>query len=160
MQKLALFLILAVSSPLLAAGNSSDKAKLERGRYIVAISGCNDCHTAGYIDRASKVPEAEWLAGDTLGWSGPWGTTYATNLRSRLSTMDLEEWKTFARTAVLRPPMPYWALNEMSDEDLEAIWTFTRSLGKAGTDAPAALPPGKEAPLPYFKLHLPPPAKK
>lgn len=161
MNKHLLFLILISASPLLMAQNATDKARIERGRYIIATSGCNDCHTAGYIDRSAKVPVSEWLMGDTMGWSGPWGTTYASNLRLRLADMDLPAWKTFARSAVLRPPMPYWALNAMTDEDLEAIWAFTRSLGKGGENAPAALPPDVEAPLPYFKLHLPPaPAKQ
>jgi len=54
---------------------------LDRGRYLVKIAGCNDCHTAGYAETAGKVPEKQWLTGDQLGWRGPWGTTYAANLR-------------------------------------------------------------------------------
>lgn len=156
MRTTALFLSLLFLSPLLAAREPTPTTPVERGRYLIAISGCNDCHTAGYIARSGKVPESEWLMGDTMSWSGPWGTTYAANLRLRLADMDLATWKTFARNAVLRPPMPYWALNHMTDEDLEAIWAFTRSLGKAGVPAPAALPPGVDPPLPAFSLHLPP----
>ena len=36
---------------------------LERGRYLVVIGGCNDCHTAGYPEQGGKVPEGEWLKG-------------------------------------------------------------------------------------------------
>lgn len=149
----ALFLI-AATTPAIAADNARQDS-VNRGRYLVSIAGCNDCHTAGYIEKASKVPESEWLKGDAMGWSGPWGTTYAPNLRLSLANMDMAQWKTFARNAELRPPMPYWLLRAMTDEDLEALWHFTRSLGKGGDKAPAALPPGVEAPLPHFKLHLP-----
>src|SRR5215212_12212744 len=56
-------------------------AQVERGRYLVKVAGCNDCHTAGYAMAGGKVPESQWLMGDHLGWRGPWGTTYAVNLR-------------------------------------------------------------------------------
>ena len=154
---LPIVFFLAAASSLASAGDADKAASIDRGRYVVEISGCNDCHTAGYAGSGGKIVESEWLKGDTLGYSGPWGTTYPSNLRLRLGDMDLAAWKSFARSAVLRPPMPYWALNRMSDDDLEAVWAFTRSLGKAGAPAPTALPPGVEAPLPAFTLHLPPP---
>ena len=56
------------------------ESKVDRGRYLVKIAGCNDCHTAGYAAAAGNVPESAWLTGDTLGWRGAWGTTYAANL--------------------------------------------------------------------------------
>lgn len=146
-----------VLTGLITAGPATaNEAAIERGRYLVTIAGCNDCHTAGFIVGAGKVPESQWLQGDRTGFSGPWGTTYPTNLRLALGRLDLDDWKRYARTVVLRPPMPYWALNHMQEADLEALWHFTRSLGEAGEPAPAALPPGVEPPLPAFRLMLPP----
>ena len=40
---------------------------VERGRYIVATSGCNDCHTPGYAMSEGKVDESLWLTGEKLG---------------------------------------------------------------------------------------------
>jgi hypothetical protein len=37
------------------------------------VAGCNDCHTAGYMEQGGKVPEAESLAGVLVGFQGPWG---------------------------------------------------------------------------------------
>ncbi|MBX3692592.1 cytochrome C [Dokdonella sp.] len=145
---------LALAAPVLANGAGDDP--VARGRYLVMIAGCNDCHTAGFGPSGGKVPEAQWLLGDRVGFSGPWGTTYPSNLRLTLGRLGLDEWKRYARNAVLRPPMPYWALNTMSDADLEALWRFTRSLGDAGEPAPTALPPGQEPALPVFRLELPP----
>jgi hypothetical protein len=51
-----------------------------RGKYVLQIAGCNDCHTPGYTASGGKVEERLWLTGDQLGWRGPWGTTYASNL--------------------------------------------------------------------------------
>ncbi len=90
-----------------------------------------------------------------LGYSGPWGTTFASNLRIAIGSMTLENWRSYARQAKLRPPMPFWALNQMTQDDLDALWLFTRSLGKPGEPAPMALPLGVEPPLPSFRLMLP-----
>jgi hypothetical protein len=56
-----------------------------------------------------------------------------------------------------RPPMPDFAVRAMSEADRRALYRFVRSLGPAGEPAPAYLPPGTEAPLPYVKWMLPPP---
>src|SRR5690606_13104861 len=65
---------------------------VERGRYLVRIGGCNDCHTPGYPAAGGDVPEEHWLVGDTVGYSGPWGTTYAANLRHLLGAMSEDDW--------------------------------------------------------------------
>lgn len=135
-----------------------DPAAVRQGRYLTMLGGCNDCHTAGYAPSAGKVPEARWLTGDLLGYAGPWGTTYPTNLRLRIGGMDLAAFKTYARALTTRPPMPYWVLNSMSDRDLEALWSFVKSLGPAGEHAPAALPPGIAASGPVVQFPGPPPA--
>ena len=33
------------------------------GEYLVAIGGCNDCHTEGWMINSGKVPEAQRLTG-------------------------------------------------------------------------------------------------
>src|SRR4051794_28751380 len=70
---------------------------VERGRYLVKVSGCNDCHTAGYAMAGGKVPEGQWLMGDKLGWRGPWGTTYPVNLRLYMTSMSEVGWVNTAR---------------------------------------------------------------
>lgn len=132
-----------------------DQAKIDRGRYLVQISGCNDCHTAGYMPSEGTVPEEQWLMGDQLGWQGPWGTTYAINLRRFASQMDEEQWLSVVRNARARPPMPWWVLHEMDEQDLRSIHAFIRSLPVAGEDAPAALEPGVTPKTAYFQLVVP-----
>lgn len=135
---------------------AADGASVERGRYIARTAGCNDCHTAGYLPEAGKVPEAQWLLGDRLGWRGDWGTTYASNLRISMGRMSEEQWIEFARTAELRPPMPWFNLRAMNDDDLRSIYRFTRSLGASGEPAPGYLPPGVEPQGPYVLFSSPP----
>jgi mono/diheme cytochrome c family protein len=129
---------------------------IERGRYLVKIAGCNDCHTPGYAERAGDVPEERWLVGDTLGWRGPWGTTYAANLRLYLNGMTEAQWLAAARALRSRPPMPWFALRDMADEDLRAIYRYVRSLGPAGTPAPAFVPPDRTPAPPYVQFPAPP----
>lgn len=139
-----------------ALADPASEASVERGRYLVAIAGCNDCHTPGYPERAGNVPEAEWLIGTPLGWHGPWGTTYAINLRLFASRMTEGQWLDRVRTVEPKPPMPWFNLRAMADADLIAIYRFIRNLGPAGAEAPKALPPTAPPPRPYVDFPGPP----
>lgn len=126
-----------------------------RGEYLVRITGCNDCHTAGYTEAQGNVDEARWLTGSPLGYKGPWGTTYAANLRLTLADMDEATWLAYSAELRTRPIMPDFALRAMSVEDRRAMFAFIKSLGPGGTPAPAYVPPGQTAAAPYFELVLP-----
>ncbi|SOD56621.1 c-type cytochrome [Pseudoxanthomonas wuyuanensis] len=131
---------------------------IARGEYLVRTAGCNDCHTAGYIESQGEMDTAQWLTGSPMGYHGPWGTTYASNLRLRLQEMDEAQWLEYSAHLRTRPIMPDFSLRAMTAEDRRAIYRFVRSLGPAGVAAPAALPPGQTPPAPYFGLVLPPEA--
>ena len=139
---LAVLAITGVAAADSARRDGAQQNMIDRGRYLMKIAGCNDCHTAGYAQSAGQVPEAQWLTGDALGWSGAWGTTYPTNLRLVVAGMSEEEWVRRARSAQSRPPMPWFALRDMTDVDLRASYRYIRSLGPAGNPAPAYVPPG------------------
>jgi hypothetical protein len=77
---------------------------VERGKYIVVSSGCNDCHTPAKMGPNGPEPdmarmlsghpesmpapkgaklEAPWMAavdGTFTTWSGPWGISFTANL--------------------------------------------------------------------------------
>lgn len=137
-----LALNLAVALPA-SAGPERPRDPVALGRYLVQTSGCNDCHTPGYAQQAGKTPEATWLTGDAVGWRGPWGTTYPTNLRLFMAAMNESQWLQHARSMQPRPPMPWFNLRQMSDADLRAIYRYVRAAGPAGTPAPAYAPPGQ-----------------
>lgn len=138
------------------AGETPDQEVIDRGRYLVKIAACNDCHTPGYIQTAGDVPESEWLIGDRLGWRGPWGTTYASNLRLYMQQLTEDDWVTVAKTVQMRPPMPWFVLRDMTEEDLRAIHRFVTHLGPAGEAAPAYLPPGVKPEGPHVLFPSPP----
>ena len=139
-----------------AASPRSDAQSIERGRYLARIAGCNDCHTPGYAHSGGKVDEKDWLTGDSVGWQGAWGTTYPSNLRLALAKMTENDWVRVAKTAQYRPPMPWFALHDMTEGDLRAIYRYVRHLGPAGQPAPAYLPPGQAAKGPVVAFPAPP----
>ena len=132
---------LLFSAPGSAATAAAKDPQIERGQYLVKIAGCNDCHTAGYLQTGGNVSVGEWLTGVPVGFRGPWGTTYAPNLRLTISNLTEDQWVTFAR-AERRPPMPWFNLAAMNDADLRAMYRFVRDLGPKGERAPAAAAPG------------------
>ena len=144
-----------------AETKTTDKAPaqspVERGKYLVTVGGCNDCHTPGYMASAGKIPEAQWLTGDKLGWRGPWGTTYASNLRTYMQDLTEVQWLEKAKSLQTRPPMPWFTVQQMSATDLRAIYALIRHLGPAGEPAPEYLPKDKEPPLPYVQFFVGPP---
>ena len=157
-----------VSAPNFAAGENSAKPAassstagrhtINRGRYLLIVGSCNDCHTAGFAPSDGNVPEKDWLlGGGPLGFSGPWGTTYAPNLRLSMSKMSEADWVRYAKTLKTRPPMPWFNLNHWTEADLRAFYQYVRQLGPAGEPVPASyLPPGKKAPSPYIQWPMPP----
>src|SRR5688572_31860456 len=87
-----------VSSASVAAGSPVDA-----GRYIVRVGGCNDCHTPAFAMRNGDVPEAQWLTGDVVGYRGPWGTSYASNLRLFVKDLSADDFVRIVRARTSRP---------------------------------------------------------
>ena len=140
----------SVAGPAKLAGPAATaEGSIAHGRYLVTITGCHDCHTAGHLQSGGHTPASAWLTGQTVGFRGPWGTTYPANLRLTVQSMTESQWLVFAR-AEKRPPMPWFNLKEMSDRDLTDIYRFIRSLGPAGVPAPTAVPPGGKVDTPYI----------
>ncbi len=147
---IAIFLV----SPAIYAKEKNRAEFIDRGRYLVKTTGCNDCHTPGYGMRNGDVPEKDWLIGDGVGWKGPWGTTYPTNLRERTQGMSEEDFIRYGKSFKARPPMPWFSVNAMSKEDLRDIYRFIKSLGPSGNKVPVALPPGEVPKGPYMDVSV------
>ena len=151
-----ILLVLAALAAFPALAQQKSDPQVNRGRYLIKIGGCNDCHTPNYPASGGKVPEAQWLTGDALGWNGPWGTTYATNLRLYMQDLTEEQWVKKGRTLQARPPMPWFNVQAMSASDLRAMYRYVKSLGPAGKPAPDYLPPDKAPTGPVVRFPAPP----
>lgn len=123
------------------------------GRYIAVVALCNDCHTAGWLP-AGDVPERMWMAGNPVGYEGPWGITFPSNLRLRAQEWTEDQWVETLRTRRALDPMPWIAVNRMSEKDSRAFYRYLRNLGPIGEHMPAAIPPGAPRSQPYTTLRI------
>src|SRR5271163_2699063 len=123
---------LAAFAPLLSPA-SADDAQIARGRYLVVISGCSDCHTPGAL--LGKPDMKSYLAGSDVGFSIPGvGIFVGQNLTPDKET-GIGSWTSDQIIATIRTGkkpdggqlsgiMPYPALSHLSDEDAQAIAAF------------------------------------
>lgn len=148
-RNLAALLLLGLSA--LSPAFAADNAQIARGRYLVKTSGCNDCHTAGYREAQGRIPEADWLTGNPVGFKGPWGVTYPPNLRILVQDITEAQWME-AATSDARPPMPWYNLAAMKERDLKAIYQFIRHLGPKGEPAPDFTAPDEAVTAPYIEF--------
>jgi mono/diheme cytochrome c family protein len=148
-----------IAADAVRAQSQADGASLARGRYLVKTSGCNDCHTAGYLQQDGNLPESDWLTGVPVGFQGPWGTTYPANLRLYVQTLSEDGWVARARQPA-RPPMPWFNLAAMTDDDLRAIYRYVRALGPKGEPAPQFVAAGAAVRTPVFVFVPQPPPQQ
>jgi len=133
----------------MAAGEVS----VERGAQVAVTGGCHDCHTAGYNESAGKVDPATALKGVAVGWQGPWGTTYAKNLRITAASHSPEDaFVKFAKSFQTLPPMPFYNVHAMDESDVRSLYQYIISLGEPGDPMPDPLPPGQEPTTPYVVM--------
>jgi mono/diheme cytochrome c family protein len=133
-----------------------------RGKYLTTICNCIDCHTPGTLYGAPDTTRA--LSGSELGWEGPWGVTYARNLTPDMETgigkYTADDIVRALRTgrrldgSPMLPPMPWPNAAQMSDEDIQAVAAYLKSLPAVSHKVPERLQPGSKAPA---KLTFPPP---
>ena len=63
--------------------------------------------------------------------------------------MSETQWLKFARSMQPRPPMPWFNVRAMADDDLTAIYRYIQAMGPAGQPSPAWVAPDK-VPAPPF----------
>ena len=127
---------------------------LQRGGQLVMLGGCDDCHTpklqGGVPDMARRFsghpangplpPEAAGAITTNMmltAWRGPWGLSLTANItpdpETGIGKWTAADFKKTIRTGVdpagyvLKPPMPIEVLQNLPDQDLEAIFRFLKS---------------------------------
>lgn len=109
--------------------------KIKRGEYLSTIGHCMECHTPRVQGRQNFVDE---LGKGGRDFPGPWGTSIGRNITPS-KTNGIGDWsdaeiKRAITQAVrkdgtkLKPPMAYAYYAKMTDEDLDAIVAWLRSL--------------------------------
>jgi mono/diheme cytochrome c family protein len=146
---------IAVSGPA-SAQQPGSNAAVERGRYLVTITGCHDCHspkvkgmtpdlTRGLSGRPSttQLPSETktevHASADLTAWTGPWGYSVASNLTPDPATGLGTRYNEASFIATMRtgkkpngtpimPPMPSEVYQNMTDDDLKAIFAYLRTI--------------------------------
>jgi mono/diheme cytochrome c family protein len=162
--ELAATLISVLLATLVPDSAKADEVQVERGRYLVQIAGCSDCHTPGHF--LGKPDLARFLGGSDVGFEIPGvGIVYGPNLTPDDAT-GLGKWSadqivTAIRTGAtpegrgLVPVMPWPNLSALTDDDAYAIAAYLKSLDPVVNDVPGPVPPGE--PAPSFVMRVVPP---
>ncbi|MDP2053094.1 MAG: c-type cytochrome [Acidobacteriota bacterium] len=160
-----------------AEPSASAPGTIARGKYLVDIMGCHDCHTpwkmgptgpemdmtralSGHpedlkLPPAPALPPGPWIAtaaATMTAWAGPWGVSYTMNLtpdkETGLGDWTLEQFVATMKTgkdrgkgrAVL-PPMPYFNLAKLTDEDIASVFAYLQSLPPMKNRVPQPIDP-------------------
>jgi mono/diheme cytochrome c family protein len=159
-----------------ASCNSAPTAEqiAARGRYLVGVMGCSDCHTPGSL---AGMPDAtKMLGGSDVSFFLPgMGYFYPPNLTS--DATGLAAWTpaqivTAIRTGVrpdgrkLAPIMPWMGYANLTDDDANAMAAYLKTLPAVMNQVPAPIaadqtPPGPAmglvAPADFRLIGAPPP---
>ena len=154
---------LAVLALLGASTALAADPQVERGKYLVAIGGCNDCHTSGSF--LGKPDYSRTLGGSDVGFGLPGlGTFVGPNLTPDKET-ELGNWTTAqiitAFTTGVRPDgrrlapiMPWRGLARLSYDDAQAIAAYLQSLPPVKNAVPGPFGP-KEVPTTLVMTIIP-----
>jgi hypothetical protein len=155
MRLTSLFLLLAgLTIPTIAVAQG--EVSVERGLQISIIGGCHDCHTEGYSESEGKIDPEKAFTGSSVGWRGPWGTTYATNLRKVAESYSEDGFVRLLKSYRAKPPMPWYNLLALPDSDMRSLYQYIKSLGAPGEWGPSSiLNANKEPRTPYIQLAPP-----
>ncbi len=142
----------------------SDEQQVARGKYLVAIIGCGDCHTAGYFLGKPDMPHA--LGGSDVGFEIPQlGAFVAPNLTPDAET-GLGAWSKEEIVAALQtgkrpdgrelaPIMPWRDLASLTREDAMAIAAYLKSLPAIKNKVPGPFGAGVRPTVPVMKIVAP-----
>lgn len=148
--------------PLSAAGAA--ETQVQRGKYLVSIIPCTDCHTPGTF--LGKPDMKRYLGGSDVGFEVPGlGIFYGPNLtpddETGLGKWSTEQIATAITTGkrpdgrILAPPMPVESFKHLTHADALAIAAYLKSLPPIKNKVPGPFGP-KEKPTSFVYQVLPP----
>jgi mono/diheme cytochrome c family protein len=144
-----------VAAALALAGSLPLRAEMAsngaRGKYLVTIASCTDCHTPGYF--FGKPDMARYLGGSEVGFEIPGlGIFHGPNLTPDKET-GLGDWteEMFIKTMrtglhqgkgrPILPPMPFFMVGALNDSDIKDLFAYLQSLPPVHNRVPAPIDP-------------------
>jgi mono/diheme cytochrome c family protein len=148
----------------MTTAQAQDQAEIARGKYLVVLGGCTDCHTPGFF--FGRPDPARYLGGSEVGFEIPGlGVFHGPNLTpdkdTGLGDWTTEQIVTALQTGkrpdgrILAPIMPWRALAELTRADVTAIAAYLKSLPPVKNKAPGPFGPN-EKPTSFVMKIVPP----
>ena len=155
---------IAALAAVLIAACSKEQPAADRGKYLVTIAGCNDCHTPGYF--FGKPDMARFLGGSDVGFEIPGlgafaGRNITPDKETGIGTWTTDEIVTALQTGkrpdgrMLAPIMPWHAFANFTKDDATAIAVYLQSLPPVKNAVAGPFGPGQQATFFLFRI-LPP----
>ena len=156
--------VTALVIALAAFAGMADDSQIMRGKYLVTLSGCNDCHTPGYF--LGKPDMSRFLGGSDVGFEIPGqgvfvGSNITPDKETGIGSWSAEEIVAAIQTGVrpdgrtLAPIMPWHAFAHLTENDAIAIRAFLRGLEPVSNKVPGPFGPGEKVSSFMFRI-LPP----
>jgi mono/diheme cytochrome c family protein len=144
---------LSLAFGLFAASAQAASPQVERGKYLVSIIPCTDCHTPGTFLGHPDMSRS--LGGSDVGFEVPGlGVFYGPNLTpdndTGLGKWTLEQIATAITTGkrpdgrVLAPPMPVESFKHLTKADALAIAAYLKTLPPIKNKVPGPFGPGQK----------------
>jgi len=139
-------------------------SQIERGKYLVDIAGCNDCHTPGYF--FGKPDAARYLGGSDVAFEIPGmgafaGSNITPDEETGIGSWTIEQIVTALQTGsrpdgrVLAPIMPWRSFAGLSKADATAIAAYLKSIPPVKQRGAGPFAPGDKITAFLFRI-LPP----
>lgn len=158
-----------VDAPDPVAGNFAPERlyQVKRGEYLVELLGCGACHTEGALDGAPQMDRA--LAGSSIGiaYTNPLGNdnpgiVFPPNLtpdnETGIGLWSDEQIADAIRAGIGRhmerriAVMPWQGYAKMTEEDVNAIVAYLRSIAPIAHKVPDEVRPGETSKQPFVYL--------
>ncbi len=145
-----------------AAASAAD-SQIERGKYLVSISGCGTCHTPGVL--LGKPDLTRTLAGSEVGFGIPGVSVFVGGNLTPDKETGLGDWTTEQIVAAITkgvmpdgrklfPVMPWPDLAHLSSDDAQAIAAYLKSLLPVKNAVPGPFGP-KDVPSTFVSVVIP-----
>ncbi len=129
---------------------SADDAQVARGKYLVSITGCSDCHTPGGMLGSPDMKR--YLGGSDVGFAVPGAGVFVGPNLSPDKATGLGAWTDAQIAAAIRegktpsgrelsPVMPWPGFAHLSNDDVAAIVAFLKSLPAVDNKVPGPFKP-------------------
>ena len=140
------------------------ESQIDRGKYLVVLAGCNDCHTPGFF--LGKPDMARYLGGSDVGFEIPGlgvfnGRNITPDKETGIGGWSDEQIAAAITTGkrpdgrLLAPIMNYASFSYLTKEDVAAVIAYLRSIPPVKNQVPGPFKTGETVSIFTFRV-LPP----